>query len=160
MKNLARDLKAAGRRGYALASLKSCRQFFLTYPNLTTPGIGYAVRSQLVENGNSERICSAVRNKLTESPETTENIYAVRKQLADVMLLIPQVIEAARGSPDFFTTAFHGHTTALSCASPVNTLARFTRSRPRSQTGRHARRSGRSKAYSSSAWQKVATKKR
>jgi len=115
MENLARDLQAAGRRGYGLASLKFCRQFFLTYPDLAGPGIGYAVRSQLVKGENSGTICSAVRNKSAESSEVPEIIYAPRKQLKPVekeaelgsavrsqstetMILVPQIIEAARSS--------------------------------------------------------------
>ena len=75
---LAVQLQKNGTKGYTELTLRLCRQFYLSYPEL--PGAP---------------ICSAVRNKLAGSKKSAGNLYAVRGHLPSTVL-VPQIIEAAR----------------------------------------------------------------
>lgn len=89
---LAADLKGNGVGGYGELTLKLCRQFYLSFPNLTDSSIVYAVRKQFKEG---EAIGHAPRGKSKTAHEETEIGYALRKQSAGGTLLVPQVIAAA-----------------------------------------------------------------
>jgi predicted nuclease of restriction endonuclease-like (RecB) superfamily len=92
--NLAADLQKQGRKGYGKASLKFCRQFFLSYPELDGGRIGYAVRSQFEHEQETPSILYAPRKESTASPIG----YALRNQSvpSESTSLIPLIIEAAR----------------------------------------------------------------
>ena len=96
--DLTASLRKKGIKGYGKVTLKFCRQFFLTYPDLSPPQIGSAVRSQFETAGGSTPILSAVRKDFGSKSGASPIGYALRSQLApsQTLALVPQVIEAAR----------------------------------------------------------------
>ena len=110
---LAKDLRKNGIRGYGKASLKFCRQFFQSYPELAATQIGYAVRSQFKAVEAKEPIRYALHNKSADAKGGGGKIYALRKQSepegeseighalrsqSASAALVPQIIEASRAS--------------------------------------------------------------
>jgi len=79
--SLAAMLKKNGWKGYGELTLRLCRQLFLTFPEL--PG---------------SEICYALRNKLTSKKDSKSISHALRSQSAGTMILVSQIIEAARSS--------------------------------------------------------------
>lgn len=77
---LAAQLQKNGTKGYSELTLRLCRQFFVTYPNLPGSRICYAVRNKLAEPPVERPIRYAVRNKLEDSESASRNLYAARKQ--------------------------------------------------------------------------------
>jgi|APTNR8051073442_1049403.scaffolds.fasta_scaffold28093_2 predicted nuclease of restriction endonuclease-like (RecB) superfamily len=77
--SLAAKLREEGRSGYGELMLKLCRQFYLSYPELPGQQIGYALRNQSRPASKAPEIGHALRGK---SPES--------------LILVPQIIEAAR----------------------------------------------------------------
>jgi predicted nuclease of restriction endonuclease-like (RecB) superfamily len=73
---LALRLKNQGTRGYSELTLRLCRQFYLSYPDL--PGT---------------EICYAVRNKLGRS-----RIHLALSDQSTAPILVPQILEAARST--------------------------------------------------------------
>lgn len=65
MRNLAKQLGDEFGKGFSLANLKNCRQFFLTFPEFET---GYAVRSQLP--WTHYRLIMRVENSQASPPST------------------------------------------------------------------------------------------
>jgi hypothetical protein len=78
------------------ASLKFCRQFFLSYPELDGGRIGYAVRSQFEPEQKTHSILYEQRKESTTSPIGC----ALRNQSipSESTSLIPVIIEAARST--------------------------------------------------------------
>ncbi|CAN5881149.1 PDDEXK nuclease domain-containing protein [soil metagenome] len=76
---IATRLAKMGVRGYGELTLRLCRQFYLNYPEL--PG---------------SEICYALRNKSPRATKKAPTGYAVGSQSAEVLLLVPQMIEASR----------------------------------------------------------------
>ncbi|GEP46133.1 PDDEXK nuclease domain-containing protein [Brevifollis gellanilyticus] len=74
---LAAGLRQEGIRGYGELTLRLCRQFYLSYPDL--PGVA---------------ICYALRNK-SEKATGPKNSYALRNHSSESLVLIPRIIDAA-----------------------------------------------------------------
>ena len=91
---LAADLKSDGATGYGELTLKLCRQFYLSFPELSAPAIGYAARSQLPVANVTAPIVYALRKQSGPKEDAPPMSYAVRNQLPSTVL-VPQIIEAA-----------------------------------------------------------------
>lgn len=76
---LALRLKKSGRRGYSELTLRLCRQFYLSYPDLPGAEICYAVRNKSAKPAIQPPIRQALPSESTAS-----------------IILVPQIIEAAR----------------------------------------------------------------
>ena len=122
IEQLTEDLRKIGVRGYGKASLKFCRQFFQSYPELAAAQIGYALRSQFKAVEAGETIRYAPRNKSADTKGGGEKIYALRKQSESVVVseighalrgqsptavLVPQIIEAARTTTEWQPGQLH-----------------------------------------------------
>lgn len=103
---LTEDLRKIGVRGYGKASLKLCRQFFQSYPDLAAAQIGYALRSQFKAIETEKPIRYAPRNKSTDAKGGGEKIYALRSQSPSAVL-VPQIIEAARATTEWQPGQLH-----------------------------------------------------
>jgi len=95
---LAAMLKKHGWKGYGELTLRLCRQLFLTFPDLPGPEICYALRNKSGEAPSSSAILYAPRIESGSKSAAPPISYAVRNQFTDALILIPQVIEAARSS--------------------------------------------------------------
>lgn len=60
---LARRLKEGGKRGYSEQTLRYCRQFYLSYPDLPGAQICHALRGKLAAPKNAAPIRYALRNQ-------------------------------------------------------------------------------------------------
>ena len=103
---LAADLKSGGATGYGELTLKLCRQFYLSFPELSAPAIGYAARSQLSAANVTAPIVYALRKQSGPKEDAPPISYAVRNQLPSTML-VPQIIEAARATTEWQTGQLH-----------------------------------------------------
>ena len=81
---LALELRADGVTGYGELTLRLCRQFYLTYPDLPGPEICYALRNKSIALTGRTMIRYAARNQLP-APAAGQSAP-----------LVPQIIEAAR----------------------------------------------------------------
>ena len=95
---LAADLKKQGRAGYGEIMLKLCRKFYLTYTELPGGQIGYALRNQLAESSEMPGIFHPPRKQLKPDQKESGIGHALRSQSPGTMILVPQIIEAARSS--------------------------------------------------------------
>lgn len=80
---LAQDLRDDGVAGYGEVTLRLCRQFYLSFPQLSVPQISYALRNKSAGPARHAKISYALRN---QSP-----LSAPGKSVSHV----PQIIEAA-----------------------------------------------------------------
>ena len=103
---LAADLKSGGATGYGELTLKLCRQFYLSFPELSAPAIGYAARSQLSAANVTAPIVYALRKQSGPKEDAPPISYAVRNQLPSTML-VPQIIEAARATAEWQPGQLH-----------------------------------------------------
>lgn len=80
---LARRLKESGKRGYSEQTLRYCRQFYLSYPDLPGAQICHALRGKLGE----PQICHAGRGELAAPKNAAPICYALRNQPAALIFV-------------------------------------------------------------------------
>jgi len=98
--DLAARLLSKKIRGYGELTLRLCRQFYLSYPDLPGLEICYALRNKLAETPGKTAIGHAVRSQSEPKDENLSIVYALRNKStsAESTSLIPLIIEAARSA--------------------------------------------------------------
>ncbi len=91
---LARRLLDAGMQGDSELTLRLCREFYLGYPDLPGAEICYALRNKL----GMPSIGYAVRNQSHAVTKATKICHALRGESPESLILVPQIIEAARAA--------------------------------------------------------------
>ena len=94
---LATQLRETGTAGYSELTLRLCRQFYLSFPELPGSEICYALRNKLANPEAQPGIGHAVRGKSAPAQEAAPISYALRNQLPSTVL-VPQIIDASRAA--------------------------------------------------------------
>lgn len=100
MPDLATRLLSKKIRGYGELTLRLCRQFYLSYPDLPGLEICYALRNKLAGTPGEVAIGHALRSQSEPGSVTPSIGYALRNKstTSECTSLVPRIIEAARSA--------------------------------------------------------------